>query len=317
MDFIHQLGPVALGSRLRRISEQLTAEASLIYADYNLAFQPRWYPVFYLVAQQPGLTANEIAERLGHTHAAVSQVVKELVKSELLAAEPSASDQRRRLLHLTARGQTLLPQLQAQTADVRHGIEDLLATAAPHLWSALEALEQHLHQQPLHQRVAAARQRRVSSGEYIRDYTAADQPIFRQLNVEWITRYFALEPADLKALDQPQDYILAPGGCILLAESAGQVVGACALIKLRDEPGYELAKMAVSPAAQGQGLGYRLGQAAVQRARELGATRLYLESNSVLTPALRLYRKLGFRPVANPPASPYARADVFMELFLT
>lgn len=317
VDFIHQLGPVALGSRLRRISEQLTTEANLIYADYELAFQPRWYPVFYLVAHQPGLTANAIAERLGHTHAAVSQVVKELVESKLLIAELSASDQRRRLLRLTDRGQALLPQLQAQTADVRESLRKLLATAAPGFWTALDALEVQLRQQPLHQLVAAARQQRIDSGEYIRDYTPADQPVFRQLNVEWITRYFALEPADLKALDHPQDYILEPGGYILLAESAGQVVGACALIKLSGEAGYELAKMAVSPAVQGRGLGYRLGQAAVQRARELGATRLYLESNSVLTPAISLYRKLGFRPVANPPVSPYARANVFMEMYLS
>lgn len=317
MDFIHQLGPVSLGSRLRRISEQLTAEANLIYADYGLAFQPRWYPVFYLVAHQPGLTANEVAERLGHTHAAVSQVVKELVKSELLIAEPSATDQRCRLLQLAPRGQALLPQLQAQTADVRQSLEALLRSAAPSLWPALQALEEHLCQEPLHQRVAAARQQRISSGEYIRDYTSADQPAFRQLNVEWITRYFALEPADLKALDHPQEYILEPGGCILLAERAGQVVGACALVKLSGEAGYELAKMAVSPRVQGQGLGYRLGQAAVQRARELGAARLYLESNSVLTPAISLYRKLGFQPVANPPASPYARANVFMEMYLS
>jgi DNA-binding MarR family transcriptional regulator/predicted GNAT family acetyltransferase len=316
MDFIHQLGPVALGSRLRRISEQLTAEASLIYANYGLAFQPRWYPVFCLAAHKPGLTANEIAEQLGHTHAAVSQVVKELVKSGLLAAEPSASDQRCRLLHLTTQGQDLLPQLQAQTADVRQSLEDLLAAAAPNLWSALDALEQHLHQQPLHQRVAAAREQRASLGEFIRDYTPADQAAFRQLNVEWITRYFALEPADLKALDQPQEYILGPGGCILLAESGGQVVGACALIKLNDEQGYELAKMAVSPTVQGRGLGYRLGKAAIQRARELGANRLYLESNSALTPAVSLYHKLGFRPVTNPPVSPYARANVFMEIYL-
>lgn len=316
MDFIHQLGPVALGSRFRRLSEQLTAEANLIYADYDLAFQPRWYPVFYLVAHQPGLTANEIAERLGHTHAAVSQVVKELVLNDLLIANPKATDLRQRLLHLTARGQKLLPQLQAQTADVRQSLETLLAVAAPGFWPALDALEQHLRQQPLHQRVTAARQERNLRGEFIRDYTPADQSIFRQLNVEWITRYFALEPADLKALDQPQEYILHAGGCILLAESAGEVVGACALIKLPDGSGYELAKMAVAPSVQGRGLGYRLGQAAVQRARELGAKRLYLESNAVLKPAVSLYHKLGFRPVANPPASPYARANVFMELYL-
>ena len=150
----------------------------------------------------------------------------------------------------------------------------------------------------------------------LRDFRPGDQPIFRQLNAEWISRYFTLEPADLKALDHPDEYILAPGGSILLAEVAGQVVGTCALIKMSDGRSYELAKMAVAPAAQGQQLGYLLGQAAVQRVRELGGTRVYLESNAKLAPALALYRKLGFQDLAAPNPSPYARADVQMELLL-
>ncbi|GAB3579116.1 GNAT family N-acetyltransferase [Hymenobacter daeguensis] len=149
----------------------------------------------------------------------------------------------------------------------------------------------------------------------LRDFRPGDQPIFRQLNEEWISRYFILEPADLKALDHPEEYILAPGGHILLAEVDGQVVGTCALIKMADG-GYELAKMAVSPAAQGRRIGLLLGEAAVRRVRELGGQRLYLESNSQLTPALRLYRKLGFQDLAQPNPSPYARADVQMELLL-
>ena len=133
--------------------------------------------------------------------------------------------------------------------------------------------------------------------------------------MEWISRYFTLEPADLKALDYPEEYILGPGGSILLAEIGPQVVGTCALLRMRDGS-YELAKMAVSPAAQGRGIGYQLGLAAVQRVRDLGGRRVYLESNSVLAPALALYRKLGFRPLAQPVVSPYARADVQLELLL-
>ena len=150
----------------------------------------------------------------------------------------------------------------------------------------------------------------------LRDFRPGDQPVFRQLNEEWIARYFTLEPADLKALDHPEEYILTPGGCILLAELGGQVVGTCALIKMADGRSYELAKMAVSPAAQGRQIGYLLGEAAVQRVRELGGARVYLESNSQLAPALALYRKLGFRNLAAPNPSPYARADVQMELLL-
>lgn len=155
-----------------------------------------------------------------------------------------------------------------------------------------------------------------ASAVTLRYFRPGDQPVFRQLNEEWISRYFKLEPADLKALNHPEEYILKPGGGILFAELNGQVVGTCALIKMADGNSYELAKMAVSPAAQGQQIGYLLGQAAVQRVRDLGGRRVYLETNSTLAPALALYHKLGFQHLAEPNPSPYARADVQMELLL-
>ena len=315
MDFLQQLGPVALGSRLRRLSEYLTGEATAIYADYGLNFQPRWYPVFYLVAQRPGISSNEIAGQIGHTHASVSQIVKELVSNGLLSITPDAQDQRRRRMALTARGHEVLPQLRTQTEDVRRSMQALLAAAGADLWRALDALEQQLQQQGLRHRVADARAQREAAPVRLRDFRPGDQPVFRQLNEEWIAHYFSLEPADLKALDQPEEYILQPGGCILLAETDDHVVGTCALIRM-PEGSYELAKMAVSPQAQGQGVGLLLGEAAVQRVRDLGGRRVYLESNSKLAPALALYRKLGFRDLARPHPSPYARADVQMELLL-
>ena len=145
-------------------------------------------------------------------------------------------------------------------------------------------------------------------------YEPAHQPVFRALNEEWITRFFAMEAPDYQMLDKPQRYILEPGGAILMAEHQGQLVGTCAL--LHEGHGvFELAKMAVSPAAQGLGIGYALGQAAVGKARQLGARQLELLSNSRLTPALALYRKLGFRHVPVP-AGPYQRTDVKMVLDL-
>ena len=89
-------------------------------------------------------------------------------------------------------------------------------------------------------------------------------------------------------------------------------MGTCALI---NEHGgvYELAKMAVSPRAQG--LGWALGTAVLDKAWELGASRVELLSNSRLTPALKLYQKLGLRHVPVPP-TPYQRTDVKMVLDL-
>jgi putative acetyltransferase len=59
-------------------------------------------------------------------------------------------------------------------------------------------------------------------------------------------------------------------------------------------------------------MGKLLMQRCIDAGAELGATRLYLETNSTLAPALGLYRAMGFRDLA-PTETPYIRADVFME----
>ena len=88
-------------------------------------------------------------------------------------------------------------------------------------------------------------------------------------------------------------------------------VGCVALLAMADG-GFEVAKMTVSEAARGSGLGRALLQRCIEVGAERGAYRLYLETNAILGPALSLYRALGF--VDLPPAeTPYARADVFME----
>ena len=148
----------------------------------------------------------------------------------------------------------------------------------------------------------------------ILDYQPEHQPAFRALNHEWIARYFTIEPIDNDMLDDPQGYILDPGGHILMADYDGELVGTCALIK-EHEGVYELAKMAVSPRVQGLGIGWQLGQAMLTKARELGAHQVELLSNSHLTPALALYEKLGFRHVPVPPTA-YQRTDVKMVLDL-
>jgi len=139
---------------------------------------------------------------------------------------------------------------------------------------------------------------------------------FRDLNKAWIETYFKLEPADLKALDHPYDNILQPGGVIVVALYKDEPVGVCALIKLNDHAyDFELAKMAVDPAAQGKGIGYLLGEAVIEKARELKAKSVFLESHTSLKPALNLYYKLGFKEVHGI-VTPYERSNIQMELIL-
>jgi DNA-binding MarR family transcriptional regulator len=315
MNFFDEVGPAVLGSRLRRLNDWVSSEAAAIYALYNVPLEARWFPVFYTVAAEPGRHVGDIAERIGQTHAAVSQVVKELVKHDLVQVQRAAADQRRSLITLTVKGQQLWPALQQQTADVRQATEALLTETRHNIWLAIEETEYALQRRSLASRVKGIRDQRARNEVQILDYKPEYQADFKRLNIEWIERYFRVEPADLKALDHPEEYILAPGGRILLARHQEQIVGTCALLNMNDDT-YELAKMAVSPGVQGLGIGFRLGQAAIAQARALGARRLYLESNTKLKPALHLYHKLGFQKTVAGQPSPYERCNIQMELVL-
>jgi len=151
----------------------------------------------------------------------------------------------------------------------------------------------------------------------IREFAPGDETAFRQLNEEWITRYFAIEARDAEIINHPLECILKPGGRIFFAVLEGRCVGCCALIPARPRE-FEVAKMAVTARCQGMGIGRRILDAVVEAARSAGAHRLHLETNHVLTPAIHLYESIGFRHLAPEDVSPsdYVRADVFMEMTL-
>ena len=148
----------------------------------------------------------------------------------------------------------------------------------------------------------------------IEDFQPFHQQAFKDLNYEWISKYFDVEASDINMLDDPYGYILNKGGAILIACIDGDPIGTCALIKMEKKI-YELAKMAVAPRAQGNQIGFRLGLKAIEKAKNLGAESLFLETNSVLKPAIALYKKLGFQESCGH-ESPYSRCNVQMELKL-
>lgn len=150
---------------------------------------------------------------------------------------------------------------------------------------------------------------------FVRAFEPGDEVAFREINLEWIERYFAVEAKDREVLGDPQTHILGPGGAILIAMDGDVPVGVVSLMVMENGT-VELAKMGVRPQAQGKGAGRMLMAAAVETARAMGMKRVYIETNSVLRPALKLYRDAGFKPLKEPKPSPYARADVQLELWL-
>lgn len=317
MDFFTKTGKMALGSRLRLLTARVTDDATKIYALYDVDFSPKWFPVFFMLSEGGEQTITGIAVQIGHSQPSVTKIIREMTQAGLVKDNLQSKDKRKNRVALTKKGTRLAEKIQVQYGDIDVAIDGILAEARHNLWEALAEWEFLLEQKSLFKRVQEQKKLRESKDVQIVAYEPQYQSAFKSLNEEWISTYFEMEEADYKALDHPETYILNKGGKILVALYNGEALGVCALIKMEDpDYDFELAKMAVSPKAQGKNIGWLLGQAIVNTAREMGASKIYQESNTILKPAINLYHKLGFQKVVGRP-TPYQRCNIQMELDLS
>ncbi len=135
---------------------------------------------------------------------------------------------------------------------------------------------------------------------------------FTELNSAWLKKYFVIEPIDEDMLADPKHYYIDKGGHIFFAKIDGKVAGTFALFKNKDNE-YELSKMAVSEKFQGMKIGNRMMEYCIEKANELKAAKIILYSNTILHPAIHLYKKYGFVEVPIT-YSGYVRSNIKMEL---
>jgi len=148
----------------------------------------------------------------------------------------------------------------------------------------------------------------------ILSYSPELNPYFKSINTAWVEELFSLEPFDIAQFEDPEEVIVKPGGTIIFAKLGEEIVGTVALYKTAEDT-FEMIKMGVSPVAQGKGVGMILGKAILEKAKEMGARKVVLYSNTKLKPALHIYQKLGCTSVI-PEAGKYCRCDVKMEIEL-
>ena len=261
-------------------------------------------------------TITSIAREIGHSHPSVSNIVKEMGARGLVKEKKDKSDGRRNLIMLSVKGKKMSDIMAEQYPDVEAAVEQISRQTRNDLWRAIEEWEGLLTEKTLLERVKEAKKEREGRNVAIVPYEPRYQTAFKRLNEEWITAHWRMEEPDHHALDYPQEHILNKGGYIFVALYKEKPVGVCALCK-KDDPvhPYELAKLAVSPGTQGKGIGMRLCRAVIDKAKELGCKKIFLESNTMLRPAIQLYRKAGFREIAVSHPS-YERVNIQMELML-
>jgi DNA-binding MarR family transcriptional regulator/N-acetylglutamate synthase-like GNAT family acetyltransferase len=305
-DVIAREGPIMLGSRLKRLAERLQGGAERLAREAGIDAQPSQMPVLITLHRDGPANVGEIAARLGISQPSVTRILIKLTQAGLVEAQANESDRRSKPFALTARGREQMERAVAVLwPRVKAAVEELCDCEA--LLRQVATVEARLEDRPL--------ERRPANGLSIRRYSDELAPVFRSLNEAWIREMFSLEAADEEVLQDPRRHIVDPGGEILFVEVRGcGIVGTCALKK--SGPGeFELTKMCVSADARGRKAGEFVLKATIMRAIELGASDLYLLTNSKCGPAIHLYEKLGFvhdSEVMERFGSRYRRCDVAM-----
>jgi putative acetyltransferase len=301
--------------RIDGLAAQLRADIGRATASAGVDVPVAHLPLLVHLGMHGPTPPTVVARALGITHPAVNYLATALKRRGLVAVYKEMRDKRVRVLALTRAGRAAFDQVSPVLDGLSIALRGLRDSDGADIIEAIDGFHSTIAAHGIADRYFDQMTDDDSSDVRILPFARALVPHFRALNREWIEAYFTLESSDHAALDSPEATIIGPGGDIVFVECEGAIVGTCALV-FHDASRAELAKMAVSPSAQGRGFGRLLGEAIIARARAAGFDILFLESSTRLLPALSLYANLGFRHVERARSSGYERADVYMELDL-
>lgn len=314
MGLIEDLAELALATRLHRLADRLQQDVSTVYEEHKLGVRARWFPLLVALDRRAPRSISDLARDLGLTHTAINQIATEMGRRRLLSSSNHPTDRRQRLLSLSPTGRRTVRELQPIWAEVLAATQGLLRESGHDMLSVIAAVEARLDHRSMAKRVGA---RLAAHSVEIVDFSDALAPSFRELNLAWIEALLGAEDEDRTILDDPQRQIIDRGGAVLFARQGPETIGTCALIRRSSEV-FELAKMAVTEASRGCGIGRRLAEAALARAQELGARSVVLLTSPKLEAAIALYRSLGFLETPELPVShpTYTRRSIAMRLEL-
>ena len=154
MDYLRELGNLALASRLKRVVSSFVQDAKQIYRHFNIQFEPVWFPVFHLLFEKrQALALTEISNALGISHPAVINTVQALKGEGLVESHRDRRDARKNMIRISVLGQQLGEELRPIWESIDRAVDDLIGEIDFDLLAVIERMERALEKKPLNQRV--------------------------------------------------------------------------------------------------------------------------------------------------------------------
>lgn len=318
MGFIKELGSLALGSRIKSLSESMMRDMAKVYKEQDIDFEPRWFTFFQLVLRRKEITVTQIARELNQTHPAVVQVISILEKKKLIITKKDKTDNRKRLVRLSNKGKQLAEELAPLWEIVQIAANEILNESAPDLLDKIYEVEKTLQHKSTYQRIKEKIAKKAIDKLEFKKYEKKHLKDFQQLNEDWLNSYLELTEHDIKILADPQNEIIKKGGNIYLLVSEEIVIGTYALQRLNSKV-CELSKFTIKKDFRGWKLGERMIVHVIEKAKDMKYESIVLLTHPKLKEATQLYRKTGFEVIPDHPElkDKTGRCSLYMQLVLS
>ena len=156
-DVVRSLGFLCLGSRLKRLGEQLQADTQRLLDGLDVRIQSSQYPLLAAIDRLGPLPVGELAQSLGIAQPGVTRSVSLLAELGLVEVSASDDDLRRRIVSLTRNGHQLVATAKREMwPRIEDAVAELCADLSGPLLGQLAAIEDRLAATSLDRRAQKA-----------------------------------------------------------------------------------------------------------------------------------------------------------------
>lgn len=278
--------------RVRTFNRVVTRRIGVLGDNYLGRGRPLAESRLLFEIGEQGCELRELRARLALDSGYLSRLLQKLGGQGLLRVRPSPQDARVREAQLTAKGLRERARLDQRSAAFAASLlAPLGAQQRERLVRAMGEVERLLRAAAVEVDVVdpGSEQAQACIAAYLAELDARFPGGFDA------SRSPSAEPGEL----------VPPSGYMLLARLDGKPLG-CGAVKRLGGGVAEIKRMWVAPASRGLGIAQRLLEALEARARQLGCSRVRLDTNHSLTEARALYARNGYREIADYNGNPFA-----------
>lgn len=309
------LGPLGLASRLKRLSERFAQDIAALYREHGYPFEARWFLVFYELGMWGPRPISDLCQRTGNSQVVVDHIINEMVRAGFIHESSPFRERRRKLVGLNDQGKALFQQLQHLWRDIEQATEGVMGETGGNVLGMVSQLEGALERAGLRDRIDKCVKLRQLDLVEIVPYQPSLRKWFESLHRLWFKGRFPDGMPDELLLKNPNRHIINQGGAVFFARLDGHIVGTCATLPHSGDA-WELRSIVVAPPYRRRQAGRKMALAGIDRARNSGASALYVRSATHLPEANQMFRSLGFEYLGGDSVRPMKKETLLFRLDL-